>query len=709
MEAEKNKKIKKIRVPKAKTEKASKPPKEFKPPKTAFGRSMRALYTLTVMQLKDKFSFSFAADKKGAIMKISSYVLGFIVITAACFGVIYLLGFLNLFSLGGFVPVSAMTVIFTVMLGLSIITCLVGLTDTLYFSNDNQVLLAFPVAPNIVFLSKLNVYYFSEVIKNFLFIVPLFLAYGMCYSFVWYYYFWILFCFLLIAAIPVIIAALLSLVYMWVKIFLKKYPIVNSLLVFAVLIGAFTFLIYLITLLPENINIIANWGTTFWEIQAFLNGWSNVLSPVRSLVDVMVGRGASPYTMTLFSQFTVVTLAIILSSIIAVGLIAFFLAKPMFFKMATKPFEFSKKKIAHDYKLSKQELESQVGAYIFKIKNEQFRNDERKYRFIINKAWKENFFTSKRVSPRRIARILKEVSGLDFEYKKIDENIDLKHAGPAFIILKDFDINHLVLLKRFNKISYYLFDPIHLEKKNFSAKTPFLSSLFKEFVLSLRAPEIIISNFVLFSITPLAVLLLNKIFSAMNTKIMGGYMVVAVNVLIILLLMLSSSISFASIYSKEGASSYLLKSAPVNYTKNLLSKLVINTFVMLMSTVATGIIFYMTNKQNLSGVWLLFIAIFFVYLGHVLWSAELDFMNPQDKIYATTGTNVSNPNETKSTVFAFVIAFVLALITFFLLDEDINVAFIKILFVGIIFFGVRLYLFITRIRVYNTERGETGK
>lgn len=186
-------------------------------------------------------------------------------------------------------------------------------------------------------------------------------------------------------------------------------------------------------------------------------------------------------------------------------------------------------------------------------------------------------------------------------------------------------------------------------------------------------------------------------------------MVVAVNVLIILLLMLSSSINFASIYSKEGASSYLLKSAPVNYTKNLLSKLVINTFVMLMSTVATGIIFYMTNKQNLSGVWLLFIAIFFVYLGHVLWSAELDFMNPQDKIYATTGTNVSNPNEAKSTVFAFVVAFVLALITFFLLDEDISVAFIKILFVGIIFFGVRLYLFITRIRVYNTERGETGK
>lgn len=709
MEAETNKKIKQTRVPKEKTDKLKKPSQDPKKPGTTFKESMKALYILTVMQLKDKFSFSFAADKKAAIMKIATYVIGFILITAACFGAIYLLGFLNLFSLGGFVPVSAMTVVFTVMLALSIVACVAGLTDTLYFSKDNQVLLAFPVAPNIVFLSKLNVYYFSEIIKNFLFIVPLFLAYGLCYNFVWYYYFWILLCFLLIAAIPVIIAALLSLVYMWVKIFLKKYPIVNSITVFTLLAGVFTLIIFLITLLPENINIIANWGSTFWDIQNFLNGWSKVLSPIRSLVDVMVGRGASPYTMTLFSQFTLQALGIILATIIGVGLIAFFLAKPMFFRMATKPFEFSKKKIAHDYKLAKQELENQIGAYIFKIKDEQYRSDEQKYHSILNKAWKENFFTSKKVSPRRIVRILKDVSGLDFEYEKLDENADLKHSGPAFIILKDYGINHLVLLKKFNKLSYYLFDPIHLEKKNFSAKTPFLSSLFKEMVLSVRAPEIIISNFILFAVTPLATFLLNKIFSAMNTKIMGGYMVVGVNVLIILLLMLSSSISFASIYSKEGTSSYLLKSAPVNYTKNLLSKLVINTFVMLLSTVATAIIFFLTNKQNLGGVWLLFIAIFFIYLGHVLWSAELDFMNPQDKIYATTGVNISNPNETKSTVFAFVIAIVMALISFFLINEDIRVAFIKILAIGIIFFGVRLYLFMTRIRVYNTERGETGK
>lgn len=704
--------IKKTKKPKDASKKVKKP-KEPSQKTSGFGKTfsekMKALYILTIMQLKDKFSFSLAANKKGAIMKIVSYILGFILITAACFGIIYLAGFLNLFSLGGYVPVSAITVLFTLMFALSVITCLVGLTDTLYFSKDNQFLLAFPVAPNIVFLSKLNVYYFSEIIKNFLFIVPLFLAYGMCYNFVWYYYIWILFCFLLIAALPVIIAAILSLIYMWVKIFFKKFPIANSAFIFTALFGIFGLSVYLMNLLPENINIIAQWGTTFWQIQGFLNAWSEVLSPIRSLVDAMVGKGASPYTISLFNQYTLPVLGIIIGFIVVFGLAAFFLAKPMFFKMATKPFEFNKKKIAHDYKLSKQNLESQIGAYVFKIKDDEKQNDEKLYRAILNKAWKEKFFTAKKISPKRILRILKDVSGLEFEHIKIDQDTNLKQVGPAFIILKEHDINHLVLLKKFNKISYYLFDPIHLDKTNFSAKTPFLSSLFKEFLLSLRAPEIIISNFVLFAITPLATLLLNKIFSAMTTRIMGGYMVIAFNVLIILLLMLSSSISFASIYSKEGAGSYLLKSAPVNYSKNLMSKLVINTFVMLLSTIATGIIFYITNNQKLSGVWLLFIAIFLIYLGHVLWSAELDFMNPQDKIYATSGVSVINPNETKSTIYAFAISFVLALVTFFLLDEDVGVTFLKIFFIGVVFFGARLYLFMARVRVYNTERGEAGK
>jgi len=672
-------------------------------------KAAHPLWILTVMQLKDKFSFSLAADKKGAIMKIVSYILGFVLVTGVCYGLIYIFGFLNIFSLGGFVPVSFLTVIFTVMFILSCVSCLSGLTKTLYFSRDNQVLLAFPVQPNIVFLSKINVYFFSEIIKNFLFIVPLFLAYGIRYGFVWYYYIWILLFFILIAALPVVIGALLSLAYMWVHIFLKKYPIINSILIFLILIGFFALAVWLISLLPENINIVGSWGTLYWDIQTFLNGWSKTFLLISYVVTAIVGRGATPFQLVLFNNFTLIYLFSIIGIIAALGVISFLLAKPVFFNMATKPFEFSRKKIPNDYKLKRANFEEKVGKYIFTIKDKTIRTNEKKYREIINKAWKENLFTDKDVSPRRIINILKSISGFEFEYEKITEKTNLKKIGLSFVIIKEHNVNHLVLLKKFNKISFYLFDPIRMTKRNFSAKTPFLSSLYKEFTLSIRVPEIMISNFILFSITPLAIFLLNKIFSAMNTELIGNYMVIAFNVLIILLLFLSSSVNIASVYSREGKSSYLLKSAPINYTKNLLSKLVINSTVILFSVIATGIVFAFLSNQDLLGVWLLFIAVYLIYLGHVLWSAELDFMNPQDKIYAASETSISNPNETKSIIIAFVVSFVFAFLSFFLLQENVEVAAIKLILIGIVFFLIRLYLFITKIKVYNTERGETGK
>ncbi len=676
--------------------------------KTRFKDGWKALWILTAMQLKDRFSFSFSADKKSAIMKIVAFILGFIVITGICYGFIYLFGFLRVFSINSFVPVTAMVVVFTVMMGLSIITCIFGLTDTLYFSEDNQVLLAYPVQPNIVFLSKLNVYYVSEIIKNFFFIIPLFIAYGVCYNFVWFYYPWIIFCFLLISLIPVIVGALLSIPFMWLKVFLKKYPIINSVLLFSLLIACFAFIVFLIFQLPENINITSGWGNTYWDIQDFLNSWRQNFSIIDAIVMLMVGKGADPYNFALFNQYTLPILGMMILGLIVFGLISFLIAKPVFFKMATKPFEYSKKSITHDFKVSKQILESEIEKIVFKIKGEE-KIDETVYRNVLKKVWKENLFYRGKTTPKRILRILNSSSKYQFELIELTDFENLKTSGPLFVITKEYGVKHLVLLKNFNHFSYQLFDPIHLEKQNRSFSNPFVASLYKEVMISLRTPEIIISNFALFSIAPIAILALNRIFSAMTTKLMGNYMIIAFNILIILLIMLTSSIGFASIYSKEGKTSYLLKSAPINYTKNLLTKLIINTFIMFLSAIATGIIFSLTNHQLYFGSWLLFISIFLIYLGHVLWSAELDFMNPQDKVYATAGGSISNPNETKSAVIAFAVSIIFALIAFFLLSESNSSAFIKIFIIAAIFFAARLYLFITRIKVYNTERGELGR
>ena len=104
------------------------------------------------------------------------------------------------------------------------------------------------------------------------------------------------------------------------------------------------------------------------------------------------------------------------------------------------------------------------------------------------------------------------------------------------------------------------------------------------------------------------------------------------------------------------------------------------------------------------------IAILFLHLGHMLWSATFDIMNPQNEQYATTGTQIDNPNENKSTLFAFILSFLFAIIAFVLFNEtgessiaSYMVPAVKLLFISILFFIVIGNLFVKRIKAFYYE------
>ena len=59
-----------------------------------------------------------------------------------------------------------MILIVTFSLVLSLVSCTKDLMLNLYFSEDNKVLITFPVNSNVIFLSKLIVFYFYEIKKN---------------------------------------------------------------------------------------------------------------------------------------------------------------------------------------------------------------------------------------------------------------------------------------------------------------------------------------------------------------------------------------------------------------------------------------------------------------------------------------------------------------------------------------------------------------
>ncbi|MGN0961663.1 MAG: hypothetical protein ACI4PF_05665, partial [Christensenellales bacterium] len=234
-------------------------------------------------------------------------------------------------------------------------------------------------------------------------------------------------------------------------------------------------------------------------------------------------------------------------------------------------------------------------------------------------------------------------------------------------------------------------------------KNSFISALNKETLLTLRTPEKMYSLFGVAVGMPIAILLLNKIFNAMDTRLDGTLMTITFNILMIMLFSLSSSTTMARVYSEEGQSSYLMKTNPQPYYKSLIAKLVPNAIVMTISILATCIV-YSEFANSIVNIPLLFISIESLYLGHLLWSAELDIMNPQYLQYSTTGTHTNNPNEVKSTIYTFAISAIFAFMTYFIIGEGFAKFWIKAMIVSLIFFAFRLYFYLIKIKVYYKEK-----
>ena len=94
-----------------------------------------------------------------------------------------------------------------------------------------------------------------------------------------------------------------------------------------------------------------------------------------------------------------------------------------------------------------------------------------------------------------------------------------------------------------------------------------------------------------------------------------------------------------------------------------------------------------------------------IYLAHMLYSAELDLMNPQIELYATVGSSESNPNETKATVCAFIISFAVAAAVLVLLVTYGRISvYAKLLFASACALAYRIYLFLINVKLYFKEK-----
>ena len=551
-------------------------------------KSLSTLKTLTMMQLKEKMDFSYLRSFKATLFHYIFFIIEFAAITAVCYFLFYFAGLLSLFSRSGDTPNSVMALIFIFMMALSVVFATFGLVKSLYMSRDNLVLLTFPATPSLVFLSKLLVYYVYEFKKNFMFLIPLFCAFGLIKSVALYYYFWVILLFAFVAALPVFLAALLSIPTLYVVQWLKKIKVLQYSFIVVGLAGVIFGVLRLISLIPANIDLQAEWLNIAPKVYDFFNGISKDFPLLMSFIELIIGV-RSGVAVVLFHSGTALSFILLIVTIAILVTLCFLLSRPLFYSMASKPFEYSKK-------------ESKRG-----VKN-----------------------------------------------RKV----------PVFF-----------------------------------------SAFKKEWTVAARDNTLVSLVAQMVVIMPIAIELLNKVYSVMNTRFLGLQMTVAFNFMIIALFMLSANIRLSTAYSKDGSCAYLNKVQPSTYGKLLFAKLTPNLVTGLFGIIITTCVYKNYGALGRDVNYVLFGgALYLLYVAHLFWCGEMDLMNPQYEQYATFSEQSNNPNENAASILTFLLSMIFAVILLFLSLEGVDGAWIKVTSLLFAIAAFRIFSFFVKIKVFYKEK-----
>lgn len=244
-------------------------------------------------------------------------------------------------------------------------------------------------------------------------------------------------------------------------------------------------------------------------------------------------------------------------------------------------------------------------------------------------------------------------------------------------------------------------------------KRPYwLSQLDKEITLFLKNPDTFASLFGTFVFLPIAMALINKIFGAMDTTVLGNMYISSVNLLLILLVVLTSNESIAHLYSEEGNAFALNHIYPRSSYYLLISKLILPALFGVISIIVSGVYYGQINAfkldsnnqpwVNSSMVAYFIIAICAFYLGHLLFAAGLDFCATKSGFISQ---NSATENQRNVVVSAFALSLALAFLFYLFLNDGLEGAYLKIMIVGLIYFALNVLLFYRKAK-YLYGKGE---
>lgn len=321
--------------------------------------SFKSFVALTLLQIKDKMKFSIhksdgTLDKKTIIQKSVFFGLRFVIVAAIVAALFFIINTFSIITKTEFV--NLYIVFFFAFMAMNLLSNTYGLMKDLYYADDNRFLVTMPVNAAGLFFSKLSVFIIQDFFKAFEILIPVTVGFAIIGISVGQitvgalFFAFVVIVFTNIAF--VILAAFLSVPLLYIYKFLKSYPLSEMILLLTLVVLGIILVIYLIGLIPEDIDLFNQWPSIKNDIQNNVNSFNNYIYPFKFIVLTMFGNrtAASIYRLDISC---LVNFAIILGILVALTLLAYLTIKPFYFNMMTKTFEFDKSTIGASKKNKK--------------------------------------------------------------------------------------------------------------------------------------------------------------------------------------------------------------------------------------------------------------------------------------------------------------------------------------------------------------------
>lgn len=271
------------------------------------------------------------------------------------------------------------------------------------------------------------------------------------------------------------------------------------------------------------------------------------------------------------------------------------------------------------------------------------------------------------------------------------------------LLLVGFGLSYFMYFKLSSKTFEESTNKKYKLKKDYLPKNIYFKVLSKELKTLIRSSNQVAGSLFFISIMPILIYFITKLFDGVGLSDLGQNFSFFGIIFIGLLILLTSNSLSATIISREGSEFYVLKTCPFNIKIVVAAKMTINAIICLLAIISTAIILLINNIFSINQV----IIIFFIYLlsalSHLIWSAELDIINPQLHEFASKGNIDDNKNITKSITIGFIMTLFISLSYMFFWLENKQAGNIKIFGILIVLLVYRIIMMYKKTQLYFEE------